>query len=162
MYNHAPENYICPICLAIQGIENGQTMAKQADIVYRDEYTLAYINSKFIKSNPGHVIVVPTEHFENLYSLPKEYLHGIMETAQKIALACKIVRKCEGVWIEQNNEPASGQHAFHYHMHIVPRFRDDNLRQQLALEEVYVAYPAERLPYAETLRAYFEGVNLAR
>jgi histidine triad (HIT) family protein len=103
MYNHAPKDYICPICLAIQGVESEQTMAKQADIVYRDKYALAYINSKFVGNNPGHVIVVPTAHFENLYELPSEYAHAIMDVAQKIAIAFKAVRKSDGVWIEQNN-----------------------------------------------------------
>ncbi len=155
MYNHAPENYNCPICLTINGVENESNMAKQADIVYRDQYTLAFVNSKFIKSNPGHVIVVPTAHFENIYELPKEYMHAIMETAQKIAGALKVVRACDGVWIEQNNEPASGQHAFHYHMHIVPRFTGDNLKKVLADGGTYVADPSERVPYAEDLRKYF-------
>lgn len=155
MYNHAPENYICPICLLVQGVESEDTMAKQVDIVYRDELVLAYVNSKFIESNPGHVIVVPTKHFENLYELPKEYADRIMEVSQKMALAFKDVRKCDGVWIEQNNEPASGQHAFHYHMHIVPRFEGDNLKQVLAAGGTYVTEPDDRIPYTEALKAYF-------
>lgn len=154
MYKHAPNNYNCPICLAINGIENEGTMAKQSDIVYRDELVLVYVNSKFIESNPGHVIIVPVEHFENIYELPTKFSHRIAEIAQKMALALKDVRKCDGVWIEQNNEPASGQHAFHYHMHIVPRFKDDNLRSNLAQEKVYVSTPEERLPYAEDLKNY--------
>jgi histidine triad (HIT) family protein len=157
MYNHASENYICPICLTIKGIENEQNMAKQADVVYRDEYVLAFINSKFIRNNPGHVIVVPVTHFENIYDLPKEYLHRIIEVSQKIALAFKVVRKCDGVWVEQNNEPASGQHAFHYHMHIVPRFENDNLKKQLAEEGTYLADPADRVPYADALKLYLSS-----
>ena len=152
---HAPEDYVCPICLAIQGVEDDRTMAKQADIVYRDEHALAYVNSKFIRSNPGHVIVVPTVHFENLYDLPSEYAHAVMDASRKIALALKAVRKCDGIWVEQNNEPASGQHAFHYHMHVVPRFEGDNLKETLARGETYVADPADRLPYAQRLQAYF-------
>lgn len=154
MYNHAPQNYICPICLTVSGVENENNMAKQADIVFRDEHVVALINSKFIKSNPGHVIIVPTSHFENIYELPQEYMHRVMEVTQKIALALKAVRKCDGVWIEQNNEPASGQHAFHYHIHVVPRFADDNLKKTLAEGQTYVADPMDRIPYAEALRAY--------
>lgn len=154
MYNHAPQNYNCPLCLTINGIENEQTMAKQADIVYRDEYVIALVNSKFITGNPGHVIVVPVKHFENIYELPAEYAHHVIEISQKIALALKAVRKCDGVWIEQNNEPASGQHAFHYHMHIVPRFEGDDLKKELAENHTYVADPADRVPYAESLKAY--------
>lgn len=158
MYNHAPENYTCPICLTVQGVENEKTMAKQADIIYRDDRVLALINSKFIKNNPGHVIVVPVKHFENLYELPLEYAHHVIEISQKIALALKKVRQCDGVWIEQNNEPASGQHAFHYHMHIVPRFEGDDLKKQLAEVGTYVAEPADRLKYADELRKYFEAL----
>lgn len=154
MYNHAPENYVCPICLAIQGVESEQTMAKQADIIYRDEYALVYVNSKFVGNNPGHVIVVPTAHFENLYELPKEYTHRIMEVSQKMALAIKEVRKCDGIWIVQNNEPASGQHAFHYHMHVFPRWDKDNLRELDIQGNVRVADPSERIPYAEALKEY--------
>jgi histidine triad (HIT) family protein len=156
MFNHAPEGYICPICLTIEGVESDATMAKQADIIYRDELSLAYVNSKFIKSNPGHVIVVPTKHFENLYELPPKYMTAIMQTAQKVALAFKAVRQADGVWVEQNNEPASGQHAFHYHMHVVPRFKDDGLKQCLAEGGTYVADPAERILYATVLRKYFD------
>ena len=159
MYNHAPENYNCPLCLTINGVENEFNMAKQADIVYRDEKTLVMVNSKFIESNPGHVIVVPTAHFENIYELPPEYAHAIADTAQKMALALKEVRKCEGVWIEQNNEPASGQHAFHYHMHVVPRFKDDNMKKVLAEKGTVVADPADRVLYAEALRTYFNQNN---
>jgi histidine triad (HIT) family protein len=77
MYKHAPKDYNCPICLAINGIENENTMAKQSDIVYRDELVLVYVNSKFIESNPGHIIIVPVEHFENIYELPAKFSHRI-------------------------------------------------------------------------------------
>jgi histidine triad (HIT) family protein len=153
MYNHAPKDYVCPICLAIQGVESDQTMAKQADIVYRDDLALVYVNSKFVGNNPGHVIVVPTAHFENLYDLPVAYAHRVIEVARKMALALKAVRACDGVWIEQNNEPASGQHAFHYHMHVIPRFTGDNLKKELGEGNVRLATPEERIPYAEALRA---------
>jgi histidine triad (HIT) family protein len=157
MYNHAPIGYECPICLAIAGVESDATMAKQADIVYRDGLSLAYVNSKFIKSNPGHVIVVPTKHFENIYDLPEEYMTAIMKTAQKIALAFKDVGQAEGVWLEQNNEPASGQHAFHYHLHVVPRYLDDGLKQCLAEGGTYVSAPEERVRYAEALKKALEN-----
>jgi histidine triad (HIT) family protein len=154
MFNHAPDNYKCPICLAIEGIENEHTMARQADIVYRDDLVLVYVNSKFVGNNPGHVIVVPVKHFENLYELPANYAARIMEVAQKMALALKEVRKCDGVMIQQNNEPASGQHAFHYHMHVFPRFEGDDFAMQNASGNVRVADPLERIPYADALKAH--------
>lgn len=152
MYNHAPENYNCPICLGINGIESEATMLKQADIVYRDDLVCVFINSKFVGNNPGHAIVVPNEHFENLYDMPEEVLNRIIAVSKKIALAMKKARNCDGVMIEQNNEPASGQHAFHYHMHIVPRFDDDKFQE--CRINVRVSDPQERLVYAEELKKF--------
>jgi histidine triad (HIT) family protein len=71
-----------------------------------------------------------------------------------MALALKAVRKCDAIWIVQNNEPASGQHAFHYHMHVFPRWDNDNLRELDIQGNVRVSDPAERTPYAEALKAY--------
>ena len=63
MYNHAPENYHCPICLGIEGVENEHTMLMKEDLIFRDELTSVYLNSFFINGNEGHVIVVPNKHF---------------------------------------------------------------------------------------------------
>jgi histidine triad (HIT) family protein len=155
MYNHAPEGYVCPLCLSAQGIENDQTMVKQADIVYRDDFVFAMINSKFAGKNPGHVIVVPIAHTENIYEIPQHVAHRVIDVAQQMAIALKSVRACDGVMTQQNNEPASGQHAFHYYLHLFPRFQDDHFAETSM--QVRVSEPSERLPYAEALKGYFQS-----
>ncbi len=152
MHNHAPENYNCPICLGVNGIENEATMLKQADIVFKDDLVTAFINSKFVGNNLGHVIAVPNEHFENLYDMPEEVLGRIVIVSKKIAHAMKKARNCDGVMIQQNNEPASNQHAFHYHMHVFPRFDGDNIYAHM--NSARVSDPQERLIYAEELKKY--------
>lgn len=131
MYNHAPKNYICPICLGIDGIESKNTLIKQSDIVYKDDLVTALINSFFIKNNPGHIIIVPNKHFENIYDLPLKYSQRIFEVAQKLAIIIKKTYKCDGITTLQNNEPAGNQHAFHYHLHIFPRYINDDLHQNM-------------------------------
>lgn len=153
MYNHAPENYKCPICLAVAGIENEDTMIKQDDIFYRDDLVMALINSKFVGDNPGHAIVVPVRHYENIYDLPEKEAFQIMKTAKAIAIAMKKTRKCDGIMIQQNNEPASGQHAFHYHMHIFPRFNNDGLLNKM--DDTRVSESEERRSFAAALRKHF-------
>ena len=153
MYNHAPQEYKCPICLAIEGIESEDTMMKQDDIFYRDELVMAVINSKFVGNNPGHAIVVPLKHYENLYELPEKEANQIMKVAKEVAIAMKEVRKSDGVMIQQNNEPASGQHAFHYHMHIFPRFEEDHFGENRS--NVRVANPKEREPFSSAMKEYF-------
>ncbi|HBI34442.1 MAG TPA: diadenosine tetraphosphate hydrolase [Candidatus Moranbacteria bacterium] len=152
MYNHAPENYNCPICLGVNGIESDATMLKQADIVYKDDLVCAFVNSKFVGNNPGHVIVVPNEHFENLYDMPEDVLSRAISVSKKIAIAMKKARNCDGVMIQQNNEPASNQHAFHYHMHVFPRFDGDEIYQHM--NSARVSDPQERIAYAEELKKY--------
>ncbi|KXK08889.1 MAG: AP-4-A phosphorylase [Microgenomates bacterium OLB22] len=153
MHNHAPHNYNCPLCLAIQGIESDATMMKQADIFYRDDLVMAAINSKFIGNNPGHIIVFPVTHYENLYDLPEKEGNRIMNIAKEITLALKEIRKCDGTMILQNNEPASGQHAFHYHLHIFPRFEGDELHANMS--DSRVATPEERKPFSSAMKEYF-------
>ena len=153
MYNHAPADYTCPICLAINGVESEKTMMLQDDIFYRDDVVIGVVNSKFVGKNPGHVIVVPVKHYENVYDLPETEAKQIILVAKKVALALKEVRQCDGVMLQQNNEPASGQHAFHFHLHLFPRFEGDDFTKNSST--VWVASAEERHPYAQALRTYF-------
>lgn len=77
-------------------------------------------------NNPGHVAVIPNEHFENLYDLPAPVAAKIHECARFVALAMKSAYGCDGITLRQNNEPAGGQDVWHYHLHIYPRYEGDN------------------------------------
>ncbi|MBU2566916.1 HIT domain-containing protein [Patescibacteria group bacterium] len=153
MHNHAPKNYKCPVCIAITGLETEDTWIKQADIFYQDELVTGFISSKSIKGNEGHPLVVPNNHYENIYDLPEKVGHRIIDIGKKISVGLKEVRNCDGVNFVQNNEPAAGQHAFHYHLHIIPRFEGDNYNEEFWKAEK--SEPVERLQYAKNLRKYF-------
>lgn len=96
MYNHTPQGYKCPICLAINGIKGEDTMMKQDDIFYRDDLVMAVINSKFVGNNPGHAIVVPLKYYENFYELPEKETNQIIKVAKEVAIAMKKVRNSDG------------------------------------------------------------------
>jgi len=151
MHNHAPPDYICPICLGVQGIENDKTLIRQSDIVYRDELVMVFIASYFIGRNDGHLIVVPLQHFENFYDLPDKIGSHLFTVARKFAITMRQAYNCDGVMIQQNNEPASGQHAFHYHLHLFPRYDNDNIFEHMNSKRETTAQ--ERLPFAEKIRA---------
>ncbi|MCB9798517.1 HIT domain-containing protein [Candidatus Nomurabacteria bacterium] len=154
MYNAAPSDYNCPICIAIQGIENEDTWIVQDDIFYRDDLVMGFISSKSVLGSEAHPLIVPLEHHENLYNLPQGVGHRIMDLSKKIAIALKEIRNVDGVTITQHNEPAGGQHAFHYHMHVFPRFEDDNFETELW--KAKRSTPEERKFHAQALREYFE------
>lgn len=150
MYNHAGREYKCPICLGIQGIENKDTLIKKSDIVFRNKLVTAFIASFFIGRNLGHVIVVPNRHIENLYDLPDVVGSEVFKISKKMSLAIKKAYRCEGITILQNNEPAGDQHAFHYHLHILPRYKKDNLSKNLTNKKL--ASQKVRKVYAEKLK----------
>jgi histidine triad (HIT) family protein len=152
MYHHAAKGYKCPICLGVRGTENEDTLLKQADLVYKDELVSVFIDSFWIKTVEGHVIVVPNKHYENIYEMPLETGHKIFEVTQKMAIAMKKAYSCDGVTIRQNNEPAGDQHAFHYHQHIFPRYTGDKFNTGMTKKSI-LSKPKDRIKYVKKLKA---------
>lgn len=153
MYNHMPDNYVCPFCLVSQGIENEHVYTKQDDIIYQDFFITAFISAGCWKNNKGHVLIIPNQHYENLYDLPDYLSAKIHDFEKDVALALKKVYKCDGVSSRQHNEPCGYQDVWHYHLHVFPRYKNDNLyktdREDLP--------PHERAVYAKKLREYFQN-----
>jgi len=150
VYNHAPENYICPFCLLIAGIENEHVYSVQSDIVYHDQSVTAFIGSQQWQNNHGNTIIVPNEHFENIYDLPVRYAQDFQRVAKMLALTMKAVYLCNGVSTRQHNEPGGNQDVWHYHLHVTPRYKDDNYyatqREPMTVNE--------RAIHAEKIRNY--------
>lgn len=153
MYHHAPEGYHCPFCLLLQGIKNDHVLSVHSDIITYTDQVTALISSHQWPNNPGNTIIVPNEHFENIYELPLHYAAPIHELARRIALAMKAVFSCDGVSTRQHNEPAGNQDVWHYHVHVTPRYLGDDF-----YGAVGVFMPVEeRAVYAEKLRAFLAG-----
>jgi histidine triad (HIT) family protein len=152
MYNHQPENYICSFCSFANGEETEHN--KRSDIVFEDDTTVAFISPKWWINNPGHVIVIPKNHFENIYEIPDNLLSHVHITAKKIALALKETYKCDGTSVRQHNEPAGNQDMWHLHVHVFPRYTNDELYKRH--NEKRMVSVEERKPYAEKLRLYLK------
>ena len=73
----------------------------------------------------GHALILPKEHYRNLYDLPEEMAAEAAKMAKKVALKMKEKLNCDGVNIVQNNEESAGQTVFHFHMHVIPRYAND-------------------------------------
>lgn len=74
----------------------------------------------------GHALVLPKEHFENLYEIPDEWAAGALAAAKKVAGLMKDKLGTDGLNLVQNNGAAAGQTVMHFHMHIIPRYKNDN------------------------------------
>lgn len=147
LHNHAPNDYICPFCLLAQGIENEHNDVKQTDIIYQDAQVTAFIAIRKWPNNIGHVLVIPNVHFENIYDLPIDVSTEIQRTAKAVALTMKEVYACDGVLLRQHNEPAGEQNIWHYHLHVIPRYENDNLH--LTQKQPFPSH--ERAEYAQRL-----------
>lgn len=94
--------------------------------VYEDADTYAFLDIN--PNNPGHTLVVPKEHFMNLFDISDEALCAVMKTAHLIAPAVKRAVNATGINIIMNNGRSAGQIVDHAHIHVIPRFSDDGYR----------------------------------
>ena len=92
--------------------------------VYEDEYLRAIMDAA--PANKGHIIILPKSHAANIYELEDEYVSRAFVLAKKLAVTLKKLTGCDGVNILQNNGEAAGQTVFHFHVHVIPRFKDDD------------------------------------
>jgi histidine triad (HIT) family protein len=122
---HEPKNYNCPFCGIIDREAN--EINRQEHIVYEDDHTLAFVAPKWWINNPGHVLVIPKEHTENIYTISDQLLGEVYKTAKRVAVALKEVYKCDGTSMRQHNEPAGNQDVWHFHAHVFPHYANDNL-----------------------------------
>ena len=151
MRSHEPAGYACPFCTVVSG---GQTEHNaQSDVVYRANGTTAFVSPLWWLSNPGHVLVVPDRHVENLYGMTYDLLGAVYATAREVALALRAAYGCEGTSTRQHNEPGAGQDVWHFHVHVFPRYSGDELYARHG--ETRWVGGEERAQYAERLRAYF-------
>ena len=148
MYNHVPENYICPFCRLARQTESDDV----ACTIYHDETITAFVSLHKWPNNPGHVVIIPTEHYENIYDLPLRLATKTHDCARAVALVMKTVYACDGISTRQHNEPDGGQDVWHYHLHVFPRYHGDNL--YLSHKELVTV--AEQARYAKMLRAHMQ------
>lgn len=75
----------------------------------------------------GHVLVMPKEHFDDVFSMDTQTAAHVFTVATRVAKALKQELNCEGMNLLQNNGKAAGQTVFHFHLHIIPRNEGDGI-----------------------------------
>ena len=99
--------------------------------LYEDDQTLAFMDIN--PGNDGHALVVPKRCSRDLYSIPDEDIAAVVKTARRVARAVDQTVKPEGLNLIQCNGEAAGQSVFHFHMHVLPRVMDDDLKMNWGL-----------------------------
>lgn len=101
--------------------------------VYEDETFVAFLDIKPI--NLGHTLIIPKTHCRNLLDMPTETLAKLGPVLKDLAQGVKTATGAAGINIGWNNEKPAGQVIFHSHVHIIPRFENDNLKNWPSQEE---------------------------
>lgn len=78
-------------------------------------------------ASKGHALLLPKEHYENLYMLPDELAAKALPVAKKMITKLTEALGCDGYNVVQNNGETAGQTVFHFHMHLIPRYKGDQV-----------------------------------
>ena len=123
----------CIFCKIIKGEIPSKT-------IYEDDTIIVIMN--IAPSTNGHLLVIPKKHVVNLMDTSNEIItHSLDVVRNTLYPLLKEKLHCEGLTLAQNNE--LGQEIKHYHLHLTPRYPDDQLEfnynkdQLSSLEEVF-------------------------
>lgn len=78
-------------------------------------------------ASKGHALILPKAHAANIYEISDDMAAKAMILAKKMATKMTEALKCDGFNIVQNNGEPAGQTVFHFHMHLIPRYKGDEV-----------------------------------
>ncbi|MBT5021629.1 HIT domain-containing protein [Candidatus Woesearchaeota archaeon] len=117
--NHSPDDQ-CAFCQIVKG-------EFESLKIYEDDICTAILDIK--PANPGHVLLLPKQHFEIFPIIPKDIVKHLSITAKKISHAILQSIKASGTNILIANGEAAGQASNHTMIHIIPRIENDKINQ---------------------------------
>jgi histidine triad (HIT) family protein len=103
-------------------IAKGEIPSKK---VYEDRDVIAFLDIN--PATPGHTLVVPKKHAEDMTTADEKDLEKTIAVVKKIVARQKERLGAQGVNVMQNNGHAAGQLVAHLHFHVIPRFANDNV-----------------------------------
>jgi len=121
--SHAPPDYRCQFC---RNISDGRSDLP-LEFVHRDDDVVVKMNPNWWPNNPGSVLVIPTGHHENIFDVPDRLALPVHRAARNAAVAMKVTFGCDAVSTLQHHEPAGNQTVWHFHLHVFPRWENDDL-----------------------------------
>lgn len=101
-------------------IANGEI---PSNTIYEDDKFRVILDNG--PATKGHALVLPKEHYANLFEMPEDLLADAAVVAKKVATNVKNKLSCDGLNLVQNNGETAGQTVMHFHLHIIPRYEND-------------------------------------
>lgn len=109
----------CIFCEALAAKDD-----RKAGVVCRSRTCFVILNR--FPYTSGHMMIVPTQHVDELRKLPQEAAQEMMVLAQQMESVLREVYRPDGINLGMNIGKAAGAGvAGHIHMHILPRWVAD-------------------------------------
>ena len=102
--------------------------------LYEDEDFRVILDAN--PASKGHALIIPKEHYADLYELDDSVAGKAMLLAKKMIAKLTDILGCDGYNIVQNNGECAGQTVFHYHLHMIPRYKGDDVGLGWKLNEL--------------------------
>lgn len=109
----------CIFCKLANGVFETNT-------VYEDEQFRVILDAA--PATKGHALILPKNHYANIYEIDENVAADAMKLAKKLIVEFKEKLGCDGYNLVQNNGEVAGQTVFHFHMHLIPRYENDNAK----------------------------------
>ena len=93
--------------------------------IYETEKVLAFLD--IAPTSKGHTLVIPKEHYGDIFEIPEDLLKEVIAVVKKISPAVNKGADADGLTIGQSNGKAAHQMVSHIHFHILPRKDGDGL-----------------------------------
>ena len=107
-------------------------------IVFENEFSLAFLDINPVSI--GHTLIIPQEHWENIYETPEQTLAEMIAVVKRISVAIKKTVGADGIKVIQLNGKAAGQVVMHIHIHVIPIISNDRIvighRERVSLERI--------------------------
>ncbi len=86
-------------------------------------------------ASKGHILILPKAHIEDIYGLEPESAGRLFQLATRLSSVLKRAFGNTGLNIIQNNGRDAGQTVGHYHLHMIPRYKNDGMQLGWACNE---------------------------
>ena len=92
--------------------------------IYEDEHVMAFLDLSQVTK--GHTLIIPKKHYDNFSECDSEVLAHLMKVAQMLSKRIVERLNAQGMNILSNINEVAGQSVFHFHLHLIPRYNEND------------------------------------
>lgn len=118
-------------------------------VIHSDELAFAFMDAGQV--NPGHVLVATTHPYETIMDTDEASAIALMSLARRVAIAVEKAFQPDGITILQANRAAGWQTVPHVHLHVLPRYNNDDAQ---------LIWPRKE-PGLEAMKAYAARIDMS-